>query len=86
MSPLLPRVLILSSFQLGQPLGDVWVRRTLTPRTRLTEHTSLSFAVLMGPIAHIKHLLSRERLPFSAAYITSLALTIYFSVSVSNFP
>ena len=41
------------------------------------------FAVLVGPITHLKHLVSKERLPFSAAYITSLALTIYFSVSVS---
>lgn len=45
--------------------------------------TFRSFAVLVGPITHLKHLLSKERLPFSAAYITSLALTIYFSVSVS---
>ena len=44
-----------------------------------------SFAVLVGPITHLKHLLSKERLPFSTAYITSLALTIYFSVSVSSF-
>ena len=42
------------------------------------------FAVLVGPIAHLKHLVSKERLPFSAAYIASLVLTIYFSVSVSS--
>lgn len=43
------------------------------------------FSVLVGPITHLKHLLSKERLPFSAAYITSLALTIYFSISVKSY-
>lgn len=38
------------------------------------------FAVLVGPLNHIKHLVSRERLPFSAAYISSLALTLYFAL------
>lgn len=40
------------------------------------------FAVLIGPINHLKHLISRERLPFSAAYVSSLALTLYFSLGV----
>ena len=40
------------------------------------------FSVLIGPINHIKHLVSKERLPFSVAYITSLALTLYFSLGV----
>lgn len=43
------------------------------------------FAVLVGPLNHLKHLISRERLPFSFAYITSLALTLYFSIGVRNF-
>jgi len=43
------------------------------------------FAVLVGPITHLKHLLSKERLPFSAAYIASLALTIYFSISAKSY-
>jgi len=43
------------------------------------------FSVLVGPITHLKHLVSKERLPFSAAYITSLALTIYFSISVKSY-
>ncbi|KAG8952311.1 protein transport protein sft2 [Tulasnella sp. 424] len=38
------------------------------------------FAVLSGPINHLKHLASPERLPFSAAYIGSLIATLYFSV------
>lgn len=42
------------------------------------------FAVLIGPVNHIKHLMSKERLPFSAAYLGSLGLTIYFAVGVRN--
>ncbi len=44
-----------------------------------------SFSVLIGPLNHIKHLISRERLPFSFAYLTSLGLTLYFSLGVRCF-
>ena len=37
----------------------------------------------MGPINHIKHLVSKERLPFSAVYFSSLGLTLYFALGVS---
>jgi len=43
------------------------------------------FAVLVGPLNHLKHLISRERLPFSFAYVTSLALTLYFSVGAHSY-
>jgi hypothetical protein len=46
-------------------------------------HGLLSFAILIGPMNHIKHLITKERLPFSAAYFSSLGLTLYFSVGVS---
>lgn len=42
------------------------------------------FAVLVGPVAHFKHLISPERLPFSIAYVGSLAMTMYFAVGVST--
>lgn len=42
-----------------------------------------SFSVLVGPINHIKHLLSRERLPFSAVYFSSLGLTLYLALGVT---
>ena len=48
---------------------------TLTPSV-------LRFSVLIGPINHIKHLVSRERLPFSIAYLGSLGLTLYFALGV----
>lgn len=40
----------------------------------------LGFSVLIGPINHIKHLVSAERLPFSLVYFGSLGLTLYFSL------
>ena len=39
-----------------------------------------AFALLWGPWDHIQHLLSRERLPFTATYLGSLALTLYFAM------
>ena len=45
-----------------------------------------SWAVLMGPLTYAKHLLSTPRLPFSAAYFGSIALTLYFAVGVSPRP
>lgn len=44
----------------------------------------LSFSVLIGPINHIKHLVSKERLPFSFAYLSSLGLTLYFALGVCS--
>ncbi|EKM52341.1 uncharacterized protein PHACADRAFT_100622 [Phanerochaete carnosa HHB-10118-sp] len=43
------------------------------------------FSVLIGPINHMKHLVSKERLPFSFAYISSLALTLYFSLGAHSY-
>ena len=43
----------------------------------------LSWMALMGPLVYIKHLLSGSRLPFTAAYFGSIALTLYFAVGVS---
>ncbi|KZT24941.1 ER-to-golgi vesicle protein transport Sft2 [Neolentinus lepideus HHB14362 ss-1] len=43
------------------------------------------FSVLVGPINHVKHLLSKERLPFSLAYFSSLGLTLYFSLGAHSY-
>ncbi|CAE6414067.1 unnamed protein product [Rhizoctonia solani] len=43
------------------------------------------FCVLIGPVNQIKHLLSKERLPFSAAYFGSLTLTLYFSLGSPSY-
>ncbi|CAJ2513451.1 Uu.00g015700.m01.CDS01 [Anthostomella pinea] len=43
-----------------------------------------SFAAMMGPMAYAKHLTSGTRLPFTAAYFGSIALTIYFSIGLQS--
>jgi hypothetical protein len=43
-----------------------------------------SWAVLMGPIQYAQHLTSGSRLPFTAAYFGTIALTMYFAVGVSS--
>lgn len=43
-----------------------------------------SWAVLMGPITYARHLLSGPRLPFTAAYFGSIALTLYFAVGLQK--
>lgn len=42
------------------------------------------FSVLIGPINHLKHLISKERLPFSAVYFASLGLTLYFALGLHS--
>eukprot|EP00123_Amoebidium_parasiticum_P005829 comp16924_c0_seq1/m.15486 comp16924_c0_seq1/g.15486 ORF comp16924_c0_seq1/g.15486 comp16924_c0_seq1/m.15486 type:complete len:193 (-) comp16924_c0_seq1:66-644(-) len=39
----------------------------------------LCFAMLRGPWAHLQHLFSRERAPFSAVYLSALLATLYFA-------
>ncbi|KAK0437027.1 SFT2-domain-containing protein [Armillaria solidipes] len=43
------------------------------------------FSVLIGPINHIKHLVSKERLPFTIVYFGSLGATLYFSLGLHSF-
>jgi hypothetical protein len=43
------------------------------------------FSVLIGPINHLKHLISKERLPFSITYFVSLGLTLYFSLGAQSY-
>ncbi|ELT94356.1 hypothetical protein CAPTEDRAFT_152187, partial [Capitella teleta] len=43
-----------------------------------------SFALLWGPVHHVKHLLSGPRLPFTAAYFGSMIATIYFALWVKS--
>jgi len=41
-----------------------------------------SWAVMMGPLVYVKHLVSTERLPFTATYFGSIALTLYFALGL----
>ncbi|KAF6820383.1 hypothetical protein CPLU01_12777 [Colletotrichum plurivorum] len=43
-----------------------------------------SFAAVMGPMAYARHLISGPRLPFTAAYFGSLALSLYFSLGLHS--
>ncbi|KAM0723244.1 hypothetical protein Q7P37_001445 [Cladosporium fusiforme] len=43
-----------------------------------------SWAALMGPMIYAKHLLSQERLPFTATYFGSIGLTLYFAVGLQS--
>lgn len=43
------------------------------------------FSVLIGPLNHLKHLVSKERLLFSIAYLASLGLTLYFALGAHSY-
>ncbi|XP_045604759.1 uncharacterized protein [Procambarus clarkii] len=44
----------------------------------------LSFSFLWGPINHLKHLFSSERLMFTSVYFISLFATLYFALSLQS--
>lgn len=64
----------------------------LVTTAKLTEYSTerlqvlfmAGFAILQGPLAHLKHIFSSERLPFTAAYFGSLILTLIFALVVSR--
>lgn len=43
-----------------------------------------SWAAVMGPWTYVQHLISTPRLPFTAAYFGSIALTLYFSLGLGS--
>ncbi|KAI0136274.1 Got1/Sft2-like family-domain-containing protein [Xylariales sp. AK1849] len=43
-----------------------------------------SWAVMMGPMTYVQHLLSGNRLPFTAAYFGSIFMTLYFSLGLQS--
>jgi len=43
-----------------------------------------SWAAMMGPLNYFQHLISTPRLPFTATYFGSIALTLYFSLGLEN--
>ncbi|PNF43182.1 hypothetical protein B7P43_G15676 [Cryptotermes secundus] len=45
-----------------------------------------SFSFLWGPVNHMRHLFSRDRLPFTAAYFGTLLSTLYFALHVQSTP
>lgn len=43
-----------------------------------------SFAILLGPVKHLKHQFSYERLPYTSTYFASLISTLYFALHVQS--
>jgi len=44
-----------------------------------------SFSLLYGPKKHFKHLISTERLPFTASYLLTMALTLYAAMGAKSY-
>ncbi|KAI7905415.1 Got1/Sft2-like family-domain-containing protein [Cokeromyces recurvatus] len=42
----------------------------------------VSVALLRGPWSHIKHMFSKERLPFTLSYVGSMVLTLYAAIGI----
>ena len=43
-----------------------------------------SFSLLWGPMNHLKHLFSKERLPFTTVYLLTLFGTLYFAMGLQS--
>lgn len=46
--------------------------------------SNCSFSFLWGPVNHLKHLFSSERLLFTSVYFVSLFATLYFALSLQS--
>lgn len=46
--------------------------------------TMSSFSFLYGPWNHVRHLFSKDRLPFTLIYLTSLSGTLYFAMALQS--
>lgn len=44
----------------------------------------VAFAILNGPVAYLKHMVSKDRIYFSAFFLVTVFTTIYFSVVVKS--
>ncbi|KAG2199437.1 hypothetical protein INT47_011549 [Mucor saturninus] len=43
---------------------------------------TLSVALLRGPLSHMQHMLTKERIPFTVSYLGSMALTLYAALGL----
>ncbi|GAA5914593.1 uncharacterized protein JCM6883_004432 [Sporobolomyces salmoneus] len=68
------------SFFVGLPLLAVKPRKFAVSFSLGSILFMIGFSILSGPLAHLKHLFSSERLPFTAAYFGSLFLTLFFAL------
>lgn len=65
----------------ADPCADL-VAGCLRPSPPFLAHVSIRIKVLTIYVCSAKHLLSQERLPFTATYFGSIGLTLWFAVGV----
>ncbi|GAA5948667.1 hypothetical protein JCM10213_004374, partial [Rhodosporidiobolus nylandii] len=68
------------SFFIGLPLLAVKPRKFAVSFSLGSILFMVGFAVLSGPLPHLRHIFSKDRLPFTAAYFGSLFLTLFFAL------
>ncbi|KAF9114573.1 hypothetical protein BGX27_010456 [Mortierella sp. AM989] len=73
------------AFFVGLPLFVISPSKFATSFTLGSILMMSSFALLRGPTAHFKALITRERLPFTAAYLGSMIFTLYASLIANSF-
>ncbi|KAJ3036819.1 protein transport protein sft2 [Rhizophlyctis rosea] len=73
------------AFFIGLPMLALAPRKFATAFTMGSLLAMTSFAILKGPIAHIRHMCSVERLPFSLSYVGSMVLTLYFALGLKSY-
>ncbi|KAG0046891.1 protein transport protein sft2 [Gryganskiella cystojenkinii] len=74
------------AFFVGLPLLLVSPSKFATSFTLGSLLLMTSFALLRGPMAHLKALTSKERLPFTAAYLGSMIFTLWASLGAGSYP
>ncbi|KAF9085150.1 hypothetical protein BGX29_004683 [Mortierella sp. GBA35] len=72
------------AFFVGLPLFFLKPSKFATSFTLGSILLMTSFALLKGPAAHLKALMSRERLPFTGAYLGSMIFVLYSSLVLNN--
>ncbi|GAA6062946.1 hypothetical protein JCM10212_005336 [Sporobolomyces blumeae] len=70
----------LLAFFVGLPILAVKPRKFAVSFSLGSVLFMVGFAILAGPAQQVKHLVSAERLPFTAAYLGSLVLTLFFAL------
>ncbi|KAK5809630.1 Got1/Sft2-like family-domain-containing protein [Linnemannia elongata] len=73
------------AFFVGLPLLVIKPSKFATSFTLGSILFMASFALLKGPVAHLKALFSRERLPFTGAYLGSMIFVLFSSLYLNNY-
>ncbi|GJJ73179.1 hypothetical protein EMPS_05537 [Entomortierella parvispora] len=73
------------AFFVGLPLFVLKPSKFATSFTLGSVLLMTSFALLRGPMTHLRALTSRERLPFTAVYFGSMIFTLWASLSINSY-